>query len=256
MNNTIDIKRVCLDDNVAYGYVFDPSKKEIIISFDWYFDRISNKDINNPVNLIINNWSKILFSKELQKSEYEETFEEVENVMSIYELLQIEFRQDYLFLHVVAEDNNKEDIYGYYKFYNATISFELVDMTKKSNIFTDVKEIEEFSEGTFYVAHIPPVKNNKQLLQLIITFIHLPQNTICNWNNISDVISYPYWLPKRNNLAIVHEDISLLSASEWRQYFNVIEECRLRSVHVYFIFNNKDISTFSRIKGTRTEVNL
>ena len=32
MNNTIDIKRVCLDDNVAYGYVFDPSKKEIIIS--------------------------------------------------------------------------------------------------------------------------------------------------------------------------------------------------------------------------------
>ena len=250
MEESLNLNTVSFNDDMVYNCEIDYEQKVITISFDWYFDIIKRKIIVNPINLVIKNWSLVTFSRELHSNPEEEIFQETgANILPVYEILRLEFRENYIYLHAVAYDDD-EEVYCYYKFYDASLSFILLDMTAHENVYENINEIEEIKNGGFFVANIPPVENLDELINNLIIKTHIPPNLNCSWENLSEIISNAFWINIHGTLAIVHNNISHIGESEFELYYDVIEYCRLRTLHVYFVFD-KEVCT--KIRKMRQE---
>lgn len=222
-------------DNVAYDFECNMIEKRLILRFDSYYDDEREEDILVPCEFIIRDWSKVLSSEILDENEIE-----TNAIIPFYVLLKLELRKNYILVFSLSE-NKSGDIYRYLKFYNASYSFIPMDMSKNVNVFEDVHDIKGFLEKDFFTAHIPKVYSKEDLLQHLKTYLHIPSHIECSWNNLAEVISTPFWLDNWRNLVIVHDDISLMSEIDLDHYLQVIDFCRLRTIHVYFVFNKKDI---------------
>lgn len=246
MTNRLNLQSVSFNDNVAYNCKIDYKLRIVVISFDWYYDIAKKEIIANPIDLVIRNWSEATFSRELHANVEEETFQETgTEIIPLYEILKMDIRENYIFLHAVA-GKDEEDVYCYYKFYNASLSIKLLDMTVNENVYDSINGIKELEKGNYFIAHIPLVENMDELIKNLVAKTHVPPYLNCNWENLPEILCDPFWLNDKRTLAIVHDNISQMRETDFVRYLDVIEYCRLHSLRVFFIFSEEACVTIRK----------
>ena len=267
----LDINRFEYHDNVAVDCHLNMQEKEMVVYFDYYhyIESAVAKTIDNPIRFIIKGWSEILYHEDLfeektvgmfihtikrkwlssssaQKQRDEEKqllFHDLdEKTIQIYEILNLEQRDDYVLLHIEGGSDDKEFV-GFLKFCNATVSLEEIDMSERKNVFLSIDEIEYLDGKEPFVATIPNVANKDEMTSSIRKQLRIPNHISCTWENLADLFSDIYWLDYMF-CVIVHEDLSAMPQEDLYSYFGVISKCRLRTLRTFFVLDN---NTFFRM---------
>ena len=145
------------DDNYATHFSFDIRRRVMHFSFDYYYDDNLQEDVMNPCSLVIKDWTSIQYSLEP-----EDEYFELENSSVMPELaLILEMKQEgnNLFLYAMSDDNEYINL----NILDATVSLELVDMSKNVNVYRLSDSIRNQEEDVF-MARIPYVRNKDELL--------------------------------------------------------------------------------------------
>ena len=263
-NRVLDISRFEYHDNVAVDNCQDMWEKEIIVYFDYYnyVGLTGIETVANPIKLVIKGWSKILyyedtieertidktakdfvrrwsqsqFGQEQYDKEMKVVFNDLgEKNIQIYEILNMDQCDNYVFLHIEGELDNKEFI-GFLKFNNATVSLEEIDMSKRTNSFLNIDEIDCLNKKDTYVVTIPTVANRDELLNSLKKQLIVPDYISFTWDNLEELLSNIYWLG-RMYYVIIHENLSDMSKEDLNAYIKVIKKCQYRTLRTFFILD-------------------
>ena len=208
----------------------------MLFSFDYYYDNNLQKDVMNPCSLVIKDWTSIQYSLEP-----EDEYFELENSSVMPELaLILEMKQEgnNLFLYDMSDDNEYINL----NILDATVSLELVDMTKNVNVYRSSDSIRNLAEENVFLARIPCVGNKVELLEALKSSLRIPSHITCNWDAMPKLLEDPFWLSNWTHVIVSHDDISELPESDMDMYRKVIAECRMHSMHTLFVFNDNDYS--------------
>ena len=190
----------------------------------------------NPCSLVIKDWTSIQYSLEP-----EDEYFELENSSVMPELaLILEMKQEgnNLFLYAMSDDNE----YFNLNILDATVSLELVDMTKNVNVYRSSDSIRNLAEENVFLAKIPCVGNKVELLEALKSSLRIPSHITCNWDVMPKLLEDPFWLSNWTHVIVAHDDISELPESDMDMYRKIIAECRMHSMHTLFVFNDNDYS--------------
>ena len=224
------------DDNYATHFSFDNQRRVMHFSFDYYYDDNLQKDVMNPCSLVIKDWTSIQYSLEP-----EDEYFELENSSVMPELaLILEMKQEgnNLFLYAMSDDNEYINL----NILDATVSLELVDMTKNVNVYRSSDSIRNLAEENVFMARIPCVGNKVELLEALKSSLRIPSHITCNWDVMPELLENPFWLCNWKQVIVAHDGISELPESDMDMYRKVIAECRMHSMHTIFVFNDNDYS--------------
>ncbi len=208
----------------------------MLFSFDYYYDNNQKKDVMNPCSLVIKDWTSIQYSLEP-----EDEYFELENSSVMPELaLILEMKQEgnNLFLYAMSDDNEYINL----NILDATVSLELVDMTKNVNVYRSSDSIRNLAEENVFMARIPCVGNKVELLEALKSSLRIPSHITCNWDVMPELLEDPFWLSNWTHVIVSHDDISELPESDMDMYRKIIAECRMHSMHTLFVFNDNDYS--------------
>ena len=208
----------------------------MLFSFDYYYDNNLQKDVMNPCSLVIKDWTSIQYSLEP-----EDEYFELENSSVMPELaLILEMKQEgnNLFLYAMSDDNEYINL----NIQDATVSLELVDMTKNVNVYRSSDSIRNLAEENVFLARIPCVGNKVELLEALKSSLRIPSHITCNWDAMPKLLEDPFWLSNWTHVIVAHDGISELPESDMDMYRKVIAECRMHSMHTLFVFNDNDYS--------------
>lgn len=92
------------------------------------------------------------------------------------------------------------------------------------------------------MARIPCINNKEELILALKMSLRIPTHVTCKWDVMPDLLGNPFWLSKWEKVAIVHDGISSMPKSDIDLYRNLIVECKAHSLHVCFVFNDRDYS--------------
>ena len=224
------------DDNYATNFSINIRRRVMFFSFDYYYDDNLQNDVFNPCSLVIKDWTSIQYSLGPEDKYYE-----LENSSVMPDLtLILEMKQDgnNLFLYAMSDDNEYVNL----NILDATVSLELVDMTKNVNVYRLSDSIRKLAKENVFMASIPYMRNKEELLEALKSTLRIPSHIVCNWDVMSDLLENPFWLSKWEKVIITHDDISGLPESDVNTYKKVISECRMHSLHTFFVFNDNDYS--------------
>ena len=208
----------------------------MLFSFDYYYDNNLQEDVHNPCSLVIKDWTSIQYSLEP-----EDEYFELENSSVMPELaLILEMKQEgnNLFLYAMSDDNEYINL----NILDATVSLELVDMTKNVNVYRSSDSIRNLAEENVFMARIPCVGNKVELLEALKSSLRIPSHITCNWDVMPELLEDPFWLSNWTHVIVAHDDISELPESDMDMYRKIIAECRMHSMHTLFVFNDNDYS--------------
>ena len=212
----------------------------MLFSFDYYYDNNLQKDVMNPCSLVIKDWTSIQYSLEP-----EDEYFELENSSVMPELaLILEMKQEgnNLFLYAMSDDNEYINL----NILDATVSLELVDMTKNVNVYRSSDSIRNLAEENVFMARIPCVGNKVELLEALKSSLRIPSHITCNWDVMPELLEDPFWLSNWTHVIVAHDDISELPKSDMNMYRKIIAECRMHSMHTLFVFNDNDYSFMTK----------
>ncbi len=224
------------DDNYATHFSFEIQRRVMLFSFDYYYDDNLQEDVMNPCSLVIKDWTSIQYSLEPEGEYFE-----LENSSVMPELaLILEMKQEgnNLFLYAMSDDNEYINL----NILDATVSLELVDMTKNVNVYRSSDSIRNLAEEKVFMARIPCVGNKVELLEALKSSLRIPSHITCNWDVMPKLLEDPFWLSNWTHVIVSHDDISELPESDMDVYRKVIAECRMHSMHTLFVFNDNDYS--------------
>ena len=212
----------------------------MLFSFDYYYDNNLQEDVHNPCSLVIKDWTSIQYSLEP-----EDEYFELENSSVMPELaLILEMKQEgnNLFLYAMSDDNEYINL----NILDATVSLELVDMTKNVNVYRSSDSIRNLAEENVFMARIPCVGNKVELLEALKSSLRIPSHITCNWDVMPELLEDPFWLSNWTHVIVAHDDISELPESDMDMYRKIIAECRMHSMHTLFVFNDNDYSFMTK----------
>jgi len=222
------------DDNYAYSFSFDGENKRMEFIFESYYDESEQQEVYSPCKFVIKDWSSVICSFEYpnKKTIVRNKIREMPDLNLI-----LDFKQQGTKTSIYAMG---DDVYVLLELYDAETLFELININDRNIVFRILDELPcEHTKG-YFVANIPVVDNQDDLLFNIIKSLRIPPHLSCNWNNLADIIRHPFWLGKWEHVAIIHESIALLNDSDVELYINIINKCRLHSLYIFFIFNFMD----------------
>jgi hypothetical protein len=153
-------------------------------------------------------------------------------------ILEMKQEGNNLFLYAMSDDNEYINL----NIQDATVSLELVDMTKNVNVYRSSDSIRNLAEEDVFVARIPCVGNKVELLEALKSSLRIPSHITCNWNAMQKLLEDPFWLSNWTHVIVAHDGISELPESDMDMYRKVIAECRMHSMHTIFVFNDNDYS--------------
>lgn len=212
----------------------------MLFSFGYYYDNNLQKDVMNPCSLVIKDWTSIQYSLEP-----EDEYFELENSSVMPELaLILEMKQEgnNLFLYAMSDDNE----YFNLNILDATVSLELVEMTKNVNVYRSSDSIRNLAEENVFMARIPCVGNKVELLEALKSSLRIPSHITCNWDVMPELLEDPFWLSNWTHVIVAHDGMSELPKSDMDMYRKIIAECRMHSMHTLFVFNDNDYSFMAR----------
>lgn len=270
-NLKLDIDRFEYHDNVAVDCYQNMQEKIMVVYFDYYYyiESAIAKAVDNPIRLIIKGWSEILYHEDLFEERAEGMFintfkrrwlsipsaqkrcdEEIttpfhdlgEKTIQIYEILNMEQRENYILLHIEGGVDDKEFV-GFLKFCNATISLEEIDMSERRNVFLSIDEIKYLVGKKPFVATIPKATNKDEIIDSLRNLLRIPKNISSTWENLADLLSDIYWL-ECVFCVIVHEDLSAMPQDDLNSYFGVISKCRMKTLKTYFVLDKNTYECF------------
>ena len=221
---SLDNMYYSFDDNYTTHFSFDIQRRMMIFSFDYYYDDNLQEDVLNPCNLVIKDWTSIQYSLEP-----EDEYFKLENSSVMPELaliLKMKQEGNNLFLYAMSDDNEYINL----NIQDATVSLELVDMTKNVNVY---KLSDSISDR---------VRNKVELLEALKSSVRIPSHITCNWDVMPKLLEDPFWLSNWRQVIIAHDGISELPKSDLSMYRKVIAECRMHSMHTLFVFKDNDYS--------------
>jgi len=224
------------DDNYATHFSFDIQRRVMLFSFDYYYDNNLQKDIMNPCSLVIKDWSSIQYSLESENKYFE--LEDSSVMPELALILEMKQEGNNLFLYAMSDDNEYINLI----ILDATVSLELVDMTKNVNVYRSSDIIRNLAEENVFMARIPCVGNKVELLEALKSSLRIPSHITCNWDAMPKLLEDPFWLSNWTQVIVSHDGISELSESDLDMYRKVIVECRMHSMHTLFVFNDNDYS--------------
>lgn len=233
---SLDNMYYSFDDNYTTHFSFDIQRRMMIFSFDYYYDDNLQEDVLNPCNLVIKDWTSIQYSLEP-----EDEYFKLENSSVMPELaliLKMKQEGNNLFLYAMSDDNEYINL----NIQDATVSLELVDMTKNVNVYKLSDSISDQAEEDVFMARIPYVRNKVELLEALKSSVRIPSHITCNWDVMPKLLEDPFWLSNWRQVIIVHDGISELPKSDLSMYRKVIAECRMHSMHTLFVFKDNDYS--------------
>ena len=228
------------DDNYATHFSFDNQRRVMLFSFDYYYDNNLQEDVHNPCSLVIKDWTSIQYSLEP-----EDEYFELENSSVMPELaLILEMKQEgnNLFLYAMSDDNEYINL----NILDATVSLELVDMTKNVNVYRSSDSIRNLAEENVFMARIPCVGNKVELLEALKSSLRIPSHITCNWDVMPELLEDPFWLSNWTHVIVAHDGISELPKSDMDMYRKIIAECKMHSMHTLFVFNDNDYSFMTK----------
>lgn len=225
----MDLQLVSFDDNYVYDFSFNNEKKEMVFFYDSYYDVKKMEDIFHPCRFVISNWSCMQVATE------NNTYINVDSNMFLSRcemILEMNEEDSIFLLYVMAENSN----YYFFRFYDASIKFELEDMNSHINVFKEIGDVPVPSDGEVYIARIDKINNKSQFVDKIKKSLKVPCNVRISWDNLADVLCDPYWLlDKWKHIVLIHEDLSCMSEKDMLEYKQIIEYCRLHSLRISFV---------------------
>lgn len=234
----MELSSYSFDDNYTYDFSFDEKKKEIVFFYESYFDIVRHIEVYNPCKFIIRNWDymQVSYDNGIYTNIPRSGIPKCELILEMKE------QGHMIYLYAMTEI----DEYIHLKFYNASTILEVDDMSKRKNAFDDIRKVSAYYSKMCYVAKIPEIRAEGELLKYIQQILHVPTHISCNWDNLAEVLCSPFWLlGKWEHVIITHENIGYLSAEEKERYRNAINYCRLHSYRISFVFQKNDLKSFA-----------